>query len=105
MDGCNLGSREKLAIATPRCCDDLFTRLSGVMLEGQTLPRRSKSGRVLESLATFSIGIASGVGALPILGTAGIALLPFAAAVAISGARELQLVALPPRGAQQRIFR
>lgn len=94
MDGCNLSNREKLAIATPRCCDDLFTRLSGVMLEGQTLPRRSKSGRVLESLATFSIGIASGVGALPILGTAGIALLPFAAAVAISGARELQLVAL-----------
>lgn len=87
-------TRQQLANVLPRCLAGPLTWLTGVMAEGQTLGQRSKKGRVIQSFATFGVGVAGGVAALPLAGDVGLLALPPLMAAAIAGARDLQLTIL-----------
>ncbi len=87
-------TRQLFAQKLPCCLAYALTQLTGVIEEGQILPRRSKRGRVARAFGTFAAGLIVGVISIPVGGEAGIVGLPIGVAITIAGARDLQLTIL-----------
>ncbi|MGA8907225.1 MAG: fatty acid desaturase [Acidobacteriaceae bacterium] len=82
--------RDELREAFP-LLDGVWARLTGLSSNDQTIPKRTKIGRTVECFATFIFGVSGGIAALPLLGPAGLIIVPLLWCVTVAGARDLQL--------------